>query len=719
MASARRVFDSVGSSFRRLFSPSYFELNSESNKPNTVENQETNKPKCVEMVDMNTRNKGLPELSATESAVSPIQNYENEIFVQTAHKSNDVSDENTCTQTNFEAQQYHNSASDIENSKLLTPISILYKNDETPHNSEIERQTYHTHNYDDEYSKRANVSVHNDKHANFSRQTCPPHVGNDVVHSVFNPYHVTSSGYGGSIGERENRQLYTNDPNMDEMKENSFNTQERLFYEQCNKNTVQVPDEYSSELRTKTVSSNEKMGYFDPKGNTNITNNIQEITSAKGTAKHNVHGHEYEVPEYQPNTTYQNMNKMSSNYNSVTKINYQTPDMNRQLFSRDQDNTALNYRDQTQTRQNYQHANDNCYFDQTRYSNEATHNKNYNPIQTGCKTDTEFQTNKHREYPPYLREQLNRREQFPVNLSKLPGSWSSRYKRKEKDPDTYNGINVEWPDYICHFEQVAMWNEWTDQEKAAQLSICLRGNAQRVLSELTKSELSDYNKLRSALTQRFCPPERETAFRCEFRTRRRSRDESAAEYGGLKRLASHAYPQIPMSMRESLVIEQYVSGLGNAELKRHVQFSHPSTLDKAISLAVEFEAFEGTQNSQYRKPKPEEAVNIFAVQNTHTFETNKNTHVEPSIWELADSVKAIQQTLANFTQGQQSDFNQVNNTRPRDNKITICYTCQKEGHISKYCPEASYRRQDNNNYNRNRRANNQRQPQNTHSDDLK
>ncbi|CAG2247685.1 CNBP [Mytilus edulis] len=174
-----------------------------------------------------------------------------------------------------------------------------------------------------------------------------------------------------------------------------------------------------------------------------------------------------------------------------------------------------------------------------------------------------------------------------------------------------------------------MWNEWTDQEKAAQLSICLRGNAQRVLSELTKSELSDYNKLRSALTQRFCPPERETAFRCEFRTRRRSRDESAAEYGySLKRLASHAYPQIPMSM-------------------------------------------------------------------------------------------PIQQTLANFTQGQQSDFNQGNNTRPRENKIPICYTCQKEGHISRNCPEAPYRRQDNNNYNRNRRANNQRQPQNTHSDDLK
>ena len=63
--------------------------------------------------------------------------------------------------------------------------------------------------------------------------------------------------------------------------------------------------------------------------------------------------------------------------------------------------------------------------------------------------------------------------------------------------------------------------------------------------------------------------------------------------------ATYAFPNIPMAtgMRESLVIEQYVSGLGNPDwkLKRHAQFAHPSTLDRAISIAVEFEAFEESQ----------------------------------------------------------------------------------------------------------------------------
>ncbi|CAC5381217.1 unnamed protein product [Mytilus coruscus] len=161
-------------------------------------------------------------------------------------------------------------------------------------------------------------------------------------------------------------------------------------------------------------------------------------------------------------------------------------------------------------------------------------------------------------------------EHFPVSGQLTP---QRQIPRKQKDPDTYDGKHVEWLDYICHLEQVALWNCWSENEIAAQLAMSLRGSAQRALSEITRDELFDYAKLKFALTQRFCPPERETAFRCEFRNRRRKREESVAEYGyALKRLATRAFPSIPLGVRESLIIEQYISGLGDAELKRHVHF---------------------------------------------------------------------------------------------------------------------------------------------------
>lgn len=142
-----------------------------------------------------------------------------------------------------------------------------------------------------------------------------------------------------------------------------------------------------------------------------------------------------------------------------------------------------------------------------------------------------------------------------VNLDKEPilyENYGNRFEpkrsnrfRKYKEPDVYNADNTEWPDYLCHFEQVAMWNEWTDAEKATQLSMSLRGRAQRVLSELSYRELGNYSELKCALTQRFSLPERETAHRCEFRTRRRKSGETVSEYGySLRRLAESSLPNI-------------------------------------------------------------------------------------------------------------------------------------------------------------------------------
>lgn len=61
----------------------------------------------------------------------------------------------------------------------------------------------------------------------------------------------------------------------------------------------------------------------------------------------------------------------------------------------------------------------------------------------------------------------------------------------------------------------------------------------------------------------------------------------------LKRLAQRAFPNEPNSSLEIHVIDQYLNGLGNYELKKHLTFKHPQTLQQAISCASECEAIEG------------------------------------------------------------------------------------------------------------------------------
>ena len=59
----------------------------------------------------------------------------------------------------------------------------------------------------------------------------------------------------------------------------------------------------------------------------------------------------------------------------------------------------------------------------------------------------------------------------PRNLSVC----TRRIVRREKNPDTFDGRSNDWKVYLTHFEQTAAWNKWTEQEKAQQLSMSLRG----------------------------------------------------------------------------------------------------------------------------------------------------------------------------------------------------------------------------------------------------
>ena len=225
--------------------------------------------------------------------------------------------------------------------------------------------------------------------------------------------------------------------------------------------------------------------------------------------------------------------------------------------------------------------------------------------------------------------------------------------KKQKDPDTFDGSSVELRDYICHFEQVSRWNNWSESEMATQLVMSLRGNAQRILSELGSAELYNYQMLKAVLVRRFCPPEREMAHRCEFRNRKRKSKESVAEFGyALRRLSSLAYPSLQFHVREGMLLDQYIAGLDNQELRRHVQFAHPQSLDKAISLALEFEAFNATQLGS---SKPTDKIyQIGAVRMGQKQDDVRDSQID----QLRKTVENLQTVVQNLTDQKEEEIKQ-------------------------------------------------------------
>ena len=58
-------------------------------------------------------------------------------------------------------------------------------------------------------------------------------------------------------------------------------------------------------------------------------------------------------------------------------------------------------------------------------------------------------------------------------------------------------------------------------------------------------------------------------YRSEFRNRKKFKGES--DFGfSLSRLVNRAYDDLPRNARETIVVEQFIHGLDDTDLKRHV-----------------------------------------------------------------------------------------------------------------------------------------------------
>ena len=201
--------------------------------------------------------------------------------------------------------------------------------------------------------------------------------------------------------------------------------------------------------------------------------------------------------------------------------------------------------------------------------------------------------------------------------------------KKEVHPDNFDGTGkTEWSDYLVHFEQCAKWNQWSDAQKAQMLSIHLRGEAQRLLSGLTVAQLGNYDAIKQILSDRYEPKQKDVTYRCQFRYRKREKGESASDYGyHLNRLAQKAYPNLTLNQLEVHVIDQFITGLNNYELQKHVQFGHPKSLYEAIGLATEYEALDGSID-RIKKPKVEQENIAPIVPQTETAQPSANLTME-------------------------------------------------------------------------------------------
>lgn len=266
-------------------------------------------------------------------------------------------------------------------------------------------------------------------------------------------------------------------------------------------------------------------------------------------------------------------------------------------------------------------------------------------------------------------------------------------KRKEKEPDKFDGRNVEYRDFIAHFETVALWNKWDQTEKAQQLAMCLRGQAQKLLGELKPNELNDYDHLRKILSQRYDPQERSVAYRCEFRSRKRQKNENPSDFAyALKRLACLAYPEMPYDCREINVLEQYLNNIGSSDLKEHVIFRHPKSVDEAIAYTVEYEAVKGIQVFP-SKPKTEQEQGVVqALKSNQNSKSETTPNIQSSLNDLLQALNVCMEKWNKTLHDLQCANKNKSRKRNTGYSKYTCFSCHETGHIARSCPNKQTRK---------------------------
>ena len=250
---------------------------------------------------------------------------------------------------------------------------------------------------------------------------------------------------------------------------------------------------------------------------------------------------------------------------------------------------------------------------------------------------------------------------------------------KTKRPTQYDGRS-SCRDYLVQFEMISKMNRWDNTTCALELATSLSGQALAVLTDIEPCQRENYGTLVNALLTRFEPDNQSEVFRAQLKCRVRKQGEGLAELGqDIKRLVRKAYPEASNSVRDTLARDAFSDALNDYELERSISRSHGTSLDAALRVALEEEAFQkGRQRRLGTKTivrsQVERTRNQISTQSSCTPETNL-----PDAPALTDDIiSRITQLVLDQTGKQSAN----KNYRQPQGK---CHNCGKTGHYIRDC----------------------------------
>ena len=268
------------------------------------------------------------------------------------------------------------------------------------------------------------------------------------------------------------------------------------------------------------------------------------------------------------------------------------------------------------------------------------------------------------------------------------GSGTGAYRKHQKIP-RFDG-RVEWEAYRAQFEILAHANGWDDEEKAYFLSTSLDGPAMALLANISETDRINYNRLTTALENRFGSRHQQQQSRVRLANMKRQRGETIPEL--LERVEKNVrlgYAETDRNMKHMLTLHHLTCAVDErmqAELMRR----KPNTVIEAMEILSTEEAIRDCSRQRYIAP----VRTVTEPDAERDCGDSQSTSLEDGIDTLATAVaKALQANHLETAGGdqQQQGQNQSRKTRKQlpNGRVQFsgeCWHCQGRGHIRRNCP---------------------------------